>query len=1003
MKKTYLIKYVFLLLFVMSAVTAFAQTGVISGKVLDENNQTLPGVTVTVKGTQKSTSTDINGAYRLTGIKAGTVTLQFSFVGYKPMEKIVNVSGNVTVDASLVPGAKDLAEVVVIGYGTQQKKDLTSAITNVTSKDFNTGNITSPENLIQGKVAGVSIISNSGAPGAASTIRIRGGASIYGGNDPLIVVDGVPISNDGIQGVADPLALINPNDIESFSVLKDASAAAIYGNRGSNGVIIITTKKGAKGKPKINFSTQFSIANLPKEAPVLSPSQFRTYVAANDTAHKFTSLLGTANTDWQKEIYQTSYSTDNNLSVTGTVGKLPYRVSVGYTDQNGILKTTGLERYTGSVNLSPSLFTDHLKLNFNFLGTSTKQRFANEGGVIGSAVDFNPTLPVYSGNSNFGGYYELLDPSAADGLKSLAPLNPVGLLYENNNRSHAERMITSLAIDYKVHFFPDLHVNLEGSYDGSKDTGYDIIPAYAASQYPGANDANGVLQRGTNSRYGSLVGNTSFDGYLSYSHNFTAIKSNVTAEAGYESQIFKNTGYNYPTYFSNGEVNPLTIPIYAKNINQYDLTAFFARATYAYDNKYLLEGTFRQDVSTKFDPATRSGVFPSVSAGWVISQEDFLKNNPVLTNLKLRAGYGVTGNQEGFQYYNYLADYSLSTTSASYQFGNTFYQMYRPGPITPEVWERTATFDVGLDYGFLNDRISGTLDYYHRTTSNLIAPKQQSAGANFASVITSNVGDMVDNGVELNINAKLIAQKDIAWNVGFNATLSRNKITKLQAIPQASFQGFAQGGISGGTGNYAQIDQVGYPRNAFFLYQQVYGSNGKPIDGVFVDRNADGQINNQDLKIEHSPDPQEYLGINSDFNYKKWGIGFVARASFGNYVYDNVASSTGIQRNILNPIGVLNNGDINVLQSGLTGNGQNDLLSDYYLYNASFFRMDNAHLSYNFGKIFKTTGDLRVSFNVQNVFIITKYPGVDPEVANGIDNNFYPRPRTYVIGLNLGL
>jgi iron complex outermembrane receptor protein len=1004
MKKTYLIKYVFLLLFVISAVTAFAQTGVISGKVLDENNQTLPGVTVTVKGTQKSTATDINGAYRLTGV-SGTVTLQFSFVGYKPMEKIVNVSGNVTVNASLIPGAKDLAEVVVIGYGTQQKKDLTGSITSVTSKDFNTGNITSPEGLIQGKVAGVSIVSGSGAPGSAPTIRIRGGASVNGNNDPLYVIDGVPITNDGVAGVADPLALINPNDIESFSILKDASATAIYGNRASSGVIIITTKKGAKGKPRVNFSTNVSVGTLPKEYPVLSPSQFRTYVTANGDNAQI-AQLGTANTDWQKQIYHTSVSNDDNLSLSGTTanGKLPYRISLGYTKQNGILKTTDLDRYTGSLNLSPSLLNDHLKLNFNFLGTSAKQRFANEGGVIGSAVNFNPTAPVYSGNSNFGGYYEILDPSAADGLKALSPLNPVGQLYEYNNRSHTERAITSLAVDYKLHFFPDLHVILDGAFDGSNGNGFTDIPAYAASQYPGSNDANGVLQRGSNSSYKSVTSNTSFDGYLSYAHNFTAIKSNVTATAGYEEQDFKKTTYNYPTYFANGEVNPNTIPQYPFNLDKYDLTAFFARATYAYDDKYILSGTVRSDVSTRFAPGIRTGTFPSVSFAWVINHEDFLKNNQVISNLKLRLGYGVTGNQEGIGNYDYLSFYSLSNPAARYQFGNTFYQGYRPGALYPgRTWEQTNTSNIGIDYGFFNERLTGSLDAYYRTTKNLLYEIPQPAGENFSNQIVGNVGNMTDKGVEFSVNGKIIQQKDINWVAGFNLTVNRNKVTNLAQIKNAHESAYQVGPISGGTGNFVQVDELGYPKNSFYMYQQVYGANGKPIDGVFVDQNGDGQINNQDLVVKHTSDPQEYLGFNSDFTYKGWNIGFVMRASFGNYVYYNSEATTGISRNILNPIGVIENGNSDVLSSGFTGNGSNDLLSDYYLYNASFLKMDNAHIGYNFGKLFKNTTDLRISFNVQNVFTVTKYPGLDPEVSNGIDNNLYPRPRTFVIGLNLGL
>jgi TonB-linked SusC/RagA family outer membrane protein len=997
MKKTYLIKYVFLLFFVLTISTVFAQNSIISGKVVDETSQPLPGAAVSVVGTQKSTGTDANGNFRLTGVSNGSVTLQVTFIGYQPLQKTVVVSGNVTVNFNLTPNSNDLNEVVVIGYGTEKKKDLTGSITQVTEKDFNTGQVTTPEQLIQGKVAGVSIISNDGAPGSGSQILIRGGASVNGSNQPLIVIDGVPVSNDNIAGAANPLDLINPNDIATFSILKDASAAAIYGNRASNGVIIITTKKGKAGKPVINFSTQFSVSKLTKEAPILSADQFRSYIKAYGDSAEI-AQLGTANTDWQKQIYQTAVSTNNNLSVSGTSGFLPYRVSVGYTDQNGILKTSDLDRYTLGINLSPSFFTDHLKIDFNFLGSQQKERFPNEG-AIGSANSFNPTDPVYSGNSNFGGYYEILDPAAPDGLKSLAPLNPLGLLEEEENRSTTYRGIGSLALDYKLHFFPDIHANVSYGYDGSNGSGYNDFPAYAASQYPGTNDANMVLQRGSNNKYKTTVGNTTLDAHLSYSHDFKSVKSHVDAVAGYSDQNFSTTAYNYPTYFGNGEVNPTTIPTYTTGIGQYDLTSVYARVNYAYDDKYLLTGSLRSDISTRFAPGIRTGNFPAVAAAWVVSNEDFLKENPILSNLKVRVGYGKTGNQDGIGDYDYLSDYSVSTSTAQYQFGSKFYPYYRPGAFYPgRTWEETATTNLGIDYGFLNGRISGSVDFYYRTTDNLLAPINEPALTNFANGITANVGNMQDKGVEFNITGEIITSKDISWTANINMTINRNKITNLTQVPNPNFPGLPIGGISGGVGTDIQIDQIGYTKYSFNTYQQVYGANGKPLEGVYVDRNGDGVINSGDLVANHSPDPQEYFGINSDFRYKKWTIGFNARANLGNYVYNNIASSTGIQANFLNGLGIIENGSNSILKTGFTG-GQ--YLSDFYLENASFFRLDNAHLGYNFGKVFKNTGDLKITGNVQNVFIITKYTGVDPESTTGIDNNEYPRPRTYVLGLNL--
>ena len=1009
MRLLYLKKFLLLSVFSMLSTWAFAQTGSISGRVVDEKRLSLPGASVTVDGTTLGATTDLDGNYKINGVKAGTVTVTAQFVGYNAIKKTVTVggSGNVTADFQMVSSAQSLNEVVVIGYGSERKKDLSGSIATVNSRDFQKGQITTPEQLIAGKVAGVSVISNNGAPGAGIQIRIRGGASINGSNDPLIVIDGVPLSPSGISGAANPLSLINPNDIESFSILKDASAAAIYGNRASNGVIIITTKKGQSGKPQTNFSTQFSVAKLPKEAPVLSASQFRDYVNSNDTAAtsngKYKALLGTANTDWQKQIYQTAYTTDNNLSVSGAAGKLPYRVSVGYTNQNGILKTSSLERYTTAINLSPSLFTDHLKINFNVKGADVNQRFTNDA-TIGSAVNFNPTVPVYSGNNSlYGGYFEYTDPSSVTGLKSLAPLNPLGLLNENKNTSTVYRAITSLALDYKLHFFPDLHANINIAYDGSRGSGSQTIPGYAASNL-NSYSANGVIYNGYSHQYKQTNGNKLFEGFLSYNKEIKAINSRIDAVAGYSDQKFSTNNYNNPSYFSDGTLNPNSIPTYVNSIAEYELTSLYARVNYVYNDKYILTGTIRNDYSTRFAPGTRSGVFPSGAFAWKIHDEDFLKDNRTLSNLKLRLGYGVTGNQEGIGDYEYLANYGVSTSTARYQLGSTFYPLYRPGGYYPgRTWETTATSNAALDYGFLDDRITGSIDFYYRKTKNLLALISQPALTNFSNQIVGNIGNMRDQGVEFNINAQIVKSKDVNWTANFNVTYNQNKITNLTQAGAGSSSGLQTGGISGGVGQTIQINSVGSSKYSFYTYQQVYGSNGKPLEGVFVDRNGDGIINSSDLYIGKSPDPKEYFGFSTDVRYKNWNAGLVARANLGNYVYNNVASSTGVQRNFLNPIGTLSNGSSTVLESGLIGSNDKQVLSDYWLENASFIRMDNAHIGYNFGKIFAGSGNLGISFNVQNVFIITKYKGVDPEIPSGLDNNFYPRPRTYVLGLNLSL
>ncbi len=1007
MRINYLKKYVLVWAIFLLPCLAFAQSARITGRITDENNQAVPGVSVLVTGSTTGASSNADGSYTLNGLKPGTYTLVSKFIGYISEKHTVTLANSdIELNIKLKTAAKNLNEVVVVGYGSVNKRDLTGSVATVTSKDFNQGAVTTPEELIQGKVAGVSIISNGGAPGSGSRIRIRGGASISGSNDPLIVLDGVPLSNNGIAGAANPLDMINPNDIESFSVLKDASSAAIYGNRASNGVILITTKQGMAGKPLLNFSSQFSIASLPKEAAVLSPAQFRSFINSHDTTSNgyYKKFLGTANTDWQKQIFQTSYSTNNNLSLSGKAGKLPYRVSAGYTDQNGILKTSELNRYTAAINLSPSLFTNHLKLNFNANGAEVKQRFANEG-AIGSAISMNPTVPVYSGNKNYGGYWQWTDPNNGPTyLKTNPPKNPVGLLNQQDNRSTVYRTIANLQADYKFHFLPDLHANVNVAYDGSAGKGTNYVTDSAASSYlKNYKDPAGVYHGGQNNHYRQANSNKLFEGFLNYDTEVKSIKSHFNAVAGYSFQAFSTTNFNFPGYYADKVQVPNSTPNFASSIQQNSLRSFYGRLIYAYDSKYLLTATVRRDGSSKFAPGLRYGTFPSLALGWKINEESFLKNSEVLSTLKLRAEYGVTGNQDGIGNYDYLADYSLSTPTASYQFGNTYYQGYRPAAYYyGRTWEQTATSNIGLDFGFLNDRISGSIDVFDRKTKNLLAVIGQAAGSNFSNQITGNVGNMDNRGIEFSINSLIVKTSDVSWNLNFNVTVNQNNVTSLNGV---AYPGLPSGGISGGTGSTIQATTVGHPVNSFLVYQQVYDKKGMPVDNLFVDRNRDGQISDHDRYFYKSPDPKAYFGLSSNVSYKKWNAGFSARASLGNYVYNNVASSSGITSSFLETYsnGYINNGSSAVLKSNLVGNTANDRLSDYYVQNASFIRMDNMHIGYSFGRLFNNTCDLKVSANVNNAFVITKYTGADPEISNGIDNNFYPRPRTFVLGLNLSI
>ena len=981
------------------ALPALSQDKMISGKVTDsKDGSNMPNATVRVKGSSALTQTDASGNFKIK-VPASATTLVVTSVGYLSNEFPISAS---TMNVQLTQTSTALGEVVVIGYGTARKKDLTGSVTTVSSKDFQGGAISTPEQLISGKVAGVSITSNGGAPGSGSTIRIRGGASLNASNDPLIVIDGMPIENASISGVANPLSLINPNDIETFTVLKDASAAAIYGSRASNGVILITTKKGKSGKPVMNFTTQLASGSVMKKVSVLSPYQIRQLVTTYGTP-SLIGLIGSASTDWQNEIYQNALSNDNNLSISGAYKKVPYRISLGYMSQNGVLKTDNLQRTSLGINLTPTFFNNHLKIDLNLKGSYNTSTFANQG-AIGTAVNFDPTESVYSTSKRFGGYWEWLNPSSVSGLQQLAPKNPLGLLMEQHNVGTVKRSVGNAVIDYKTHFLPDLHAVLTVGYDVSEGSGTTVIPDSAASNYGRFKDAAGVLHGGVNNQYKQTKQNTYMNFNLNYSKDLKSIDSRIEALVGYEFQDYLTTNYNYPDVTYDGTITGTgALPTYAFDKPHNTLISYLGRLTYTFKNKYILTGSVRTDGSSKFNPNNHWGTFPSGALAWKIKNESFLKNVSAVSDLKIRVGYGVTGQQDGINDYDYQSFYNLSTATAQYQLGNNFYQMYRPGGYYyNRKWEQTATTNVAIDYGFFNNRVSGSLEYYYRNTTDLLNNIAQPAGTNFSNQIVANIGSMTNKGVEFNINFQPIRTKDVTWDISLNATYNENKITKLTISNDPSYPGVLTGGISGGTGNTIQIQSLGYSKNSFYVFRQVYDPiTKKPIDNLFDDNNRDGIINQNDLYRYKSPDPKEFFGFSTNLAIKKWSAGFVLRSSIGNYMYNNVASSTGTLRNIMNPIGYINNGSTDVLNTNFSGTGTNYYMSDYYVQNASFLKMDNINVGYNVGKVFNDKASLRVSANVQNLFVITKYKGLDPEISGGIDNNLYPRPRTFVLGLNL--
>lgn len=983
-----------MLLLLLCNTNAHAQTTV-SGSVTDSAGSPLQSVSIAVKGTKTGTTTGADGRFTLT-VPANATTLVISSVGYAEQEVPVSPTMSVT----LKPASSSLNDVVVIGYGTARKKDLTGSVAIVNAKDFNKGAITTPEQLISGKVAGVSVTPNNGAPGSGSTIRIRGGSSLNASNDPLIVIDGMPLQNatrpDGtasIPGVANALALINPNDIATFSILKDASATAIYGSRAANGVILITTKKGQQGKPKFTFTTQLSAGTLIKEYPVLSTAQFRDLVTTYGTPAQI-ALMGDANTDWQKEIYQTAITSDNNLSISGALKKLPYRLSVGYLKQTGILKTGYLNRFTTELNLNPVLLDNHLKIDLSIKGSFSKSRFANEGSV-GGATSFDPTQPVYSGSNRYGGYWERLDPSnTITGLASLSPKNPLGLLEQRYDIGNANRLIANAAIDYKFHFLPDLHATANVGYDYSSGYGHVTIDDSAATAYMGFQAADGTLHGGQRTQYKSNVGNTFANFYLNYSTNINS-KNRIEALAGIEYQDYLTTTYNYKSYAYDTAVT--SYPQYPFDKPENRLLSFLGRINYSYNDMFYLTASIRRDGSSKFAPAQRWGNFPSVAFAWKINSIDGLSDSKVLSNLKFRIGYGVTGQQDGIGNYDYVSYYNLSDVKAQYQIGDNFYQMYRPGGYyANRKWEQTATTNIAVDYGFFNERITGSLEFYEKKTTDLLNQITQPAFTNFSNTIIANVGSMTNKGVEFTINAEPIRNKDLVWDVSFNATYNENKITKLTINDIPGFVNQIAG--IGGNGGL-QANAVGYARSSFYVFKQVYDEKtGKPIEDLFVDLNNDGLINTSDLYIFKSPDPKMFFGFSTNVNYRKWSAGFSMRANVGNYVYNMAATNGAISKFLFSSF--LANESSDVLNTNFKGIGD-FYQSNYYIQNASFLRMDYINVGYNLGKLGSSNVGLRLNASVQNVFIVTKYDGIDPEVSSGIDNNQYPRPRTYMLGVSV--
>ena len=1002
MKKTF--DFRFLLVFMLGifmSLSAVAQQITVKGHVQDQTGEPVVYATVAVLGTNTLVNTDVSGNFNVKA-QAGA-DLRISYIGCKTVvEKAKPTMLIVLQDNST------LKEAVVIGYGVAKKNDLTGSVTAIKPDEKNRGMVVNAQDLMKGKIAGVNVTPDGGTPGAGASIRIRGGSSLNASNNPLIVIDGLAMDNDGVKGLSNPLSMVNPADIATFTVLKDASATAIYGSRGSNGVIIITTKKGIKKQaPKISYNGYASFGWKQDEIDVMNGNQYRQYITDRyGVGSDAYNALGNANTDWQDEIYRMAVSHDHNLTIAGGLKNMPYRMTLGYTNQQGILKNSDFERFTVGMNLNPSFFDDHLKINANAKYMLANSDFADQG-AIGAAVNMDPTQPVRSDDpkyKNFGGYFmwtqegsALKDPSWPLTQNGQATRNPVAMLNLKDDQAKSQSFVGNLELDYQIHGFEDLrlHMNFGGDFSTGKQETF-VDPASPSAIYYGWNGWDKV------DKY-----NLSYNAYAQYYKDFNE-KHHFDIMGGYEWQHFRRSGKNEGwgmlqetnTGFDaeNAKNNRVNYKYNHWKTENY-LVSFFGRANYSLLDRYLFTATCRYDGSSRFKD--HWALFPSFAFAWKMKNEAFLKDVDAISDMKLRLGYGQTGQQEGIGDYNWFTAYNVNNATDSYYPIIGEGQIARPFATNKDLtWETTETYNAGFDLGFFNQRFTASVDYYFRKTTDLLNTVNVSAGSNFNNRVMSNIGSMENQGVEVALNWKALQSRDWFWDLGFNVTYNHNEITEISANSDGT--PVATGGISSGIGNMVQAHAKGHPASSFYVYQQVFDSKGQPIEGVYVDRNADGKITSADKYFYKSPMAPWTAGFSSKLQYKDWDFGFTLRASFGNFVYNDQEAGASNMATVWS-YNYLGNRPVEVMAK----NWQtwDNVLSDYFVQNGSFLKCDNITLGYSFRNLFKggrydgISGRAYVAAN--NVFTITKYKGIDPEVMGGIDNNMYPRPFTFMVGLNL--
>lgn len=1053
------------LLLCTTALMAQNATGVVEDGATGEP---IIGASVLEVGTTNGTITDFDGNFSLN--VAPGATLQFSYMGYKTitLPAAQNMKVRMGEDSEL------LEEVVVVGYGVVKKNDATGSVTAIKPDEMNKGLTTNAQDMLSGKIAGVNVTSDGGTPGGSSTIRIRGGSSLNASNNPLIVIDGLAMDNNGVKGAANPLSMVNPADIETFTVLKDASATAIYGSRASNGVIIITTKKGTSGqKPRFSYEGNVSMGNLFGRLETLTGNQLRSIAAELKHSDTKLSRMGDANTNWQDQVYRAAIGTDHNFSVMGGTKNMPYRASIGYTLQNGTIRTSQMQRVTAAINLNPSFLDKHLTFNLNAKGMYSYNRYA-DGSVVGSALSMDPTQPVKGGSTTrtftgedgvdriendiinqwFGGYYQRITKGTyADAAypytkNSQTTANPAATLDAKNDRANSGSFVGNLEADYKIHGFEDLrlHANFGADYSyGKQNT--TIAPWSYSNFYYGWDGWS------DEAKY-----NLQFNAYAQYYKDFNE-DHHFDAMVGYEWQHFHRQGnnYGYGSYPANSlalgeDGSSLAGKPYVDGLvnTKYEtenyLVSFFGRVNYTALNRYMATVTLRGDGSSRFHKDRRWGLFPSVALGWKIKEEAFLRDVNWLSELKLRLGYGITGQQEiSSNDYPYLTQYAKSLEHAYYPVGygtpiaadadgNPVYLSYRPGAINEDLtWEKTTTYNAGIDFGFLKARITGNIDYYYRLTTDLINTVDVPVGANFRNRVSSNIGSLMNQGVEFSLNAVAIdMQKDpskFKWDLGFNFTWNENRITSLNLGEGENF--VRTGGISAGLGDgYIQAHKAGYAASTFRLYQTY--RDPETLKVYAIDTNQDGKITDDDRVMDNKIVPMApfTFGFQTKFQFYNFDLSMSFHANVGNYVYNDVLCGNVYSAAPDQLYSTQNGGYHGVLRDAfdtyysqtapikpdqmyqllynsatksydMTTTKFNEYYyTDLFVENASFLRCDNITLGYSFAaKNVNLNG--RVYATVSNPFVITGYSGLDPEHFGGIDSNIYPRCMTSLIGISL--